>query len=101
MFDLSFFFTRCEAHVASKCATGHPFAAGSGGGFFQHFVDLFQGETLSFRNKEVCERQRKAAETTPDEENLRPKVGITRISSNQVRSDDRNDLISNFQHVQL
>lgn len=96
MFDLHFFFTHCEAHVASKRAMRHPFAARPGGGFFQHFVNLFQGETLGFGNKEVCERQRNTAETTPDEENLRPKVGITWIGSDQVRSDDRNDLISNF-----
>lgn len=45
-----------EVHVASEGAVGLPVTGGARGALLQHLVDLLKRKTLSFRNKEVGEK---------------------------------------------
>lgn len=45
-----------EVHVAGEGAVGLPIAGGARGALLQHFVDLLERKTFSFRNKEVGEK---------------------------------------------
>ena len=60
---------------------------------FKHTVHLLKGETLGFRDEEICERKRDTAKTSPREENFGSEVRIMFISSDKVWSDDTDDLL--------
>jgi hypothetical protein len=81
-----------ETHFLSKCAVRDPFGRCARGCLLQHLVDLLQGESLGFWDKEVRERERDAAERSPEEKNLRTHIGIAIVSADKVWGDYSNDL---------
>ena len=81
-----------EMHFLSEGGVGLPFGRGAWAALFQHLVDLFEGQTLGFGNKEVDEEERNAAKTAPHEEDVGAEVGVVLLRADQVGSDDGNDL---------
>ncbi len=59
----------------------------------QHLVDLFERESLGLGNEEVGKCQGDTAESTPHEEDFGTEVGIMLVSSDEVGSDDSDDLV--------
>lgn len=74
---------------------GNPFGRGTWGSFFHHAVDLFESEPLGFRHKEVSVEEAAYAEGAPQPEDMGAKVAL--ISSDEVGSDDGDDLLRLFQ----
>lgn len=81
----------CHAHSMSECLIGLPLCAGHRSSFFQHFVHLLQCQVLRLGDKEKGKQEGKNECTTPNKENLSPKV--TLISVHNVWCDDCNDTV--------
>jgi hypothetical protein len=60
----------CEVCLSGKGRVRPPFRGCTWVRFFQHFIDLLQGETLGLRDKEVRKGKTDTAETTPHEEDV-------------------------------
>ena len=80
-----------ETHFRSESAVGYPFAGVAGCGLLQHAVDLFEGETLGFRDEEIGVQEAADAEGAPDEEDFGAEV--TFVGIDHVGGDDCNDLV--------
>ena len=59
-----------EVCLGGKGRVRPPFPGRTWIRFFQHLVDLFQGETFGLRHKEVRKGKTDTAETTPHEEDV-------------------------------
>jgi hypothetical protein len=82
-----------KMHFRSEGRVQNPLGRGTRCGFFHHLVDLLEREAFSFRDKEVSEGERDAAESSPHEEDVRSQVGITGTILHQVGSDHSDDLM--------
>lgn len=81
-----------KTHLLCERAMRDPFGAVSSSGLFHHLVHLFQAQTLSLGNKEICKGEGEAAERTPKEEDFGAEIGIAWAGADKVGGDDRNDL---------
>lgn len=82
-----------EMHLLSEGAVWLPGGRVIWGHFFQHLVDLFEGETLGFWDKEEGEDEGNDAKAAPHKEDLSTKVGGVGTSTDEVWGDDTNDAV--------
>jgi hypothetical protein len=90
-----------EVCLSGKGRVRPPFPGCTWIRFFQHLVDLLQGETFGLRHKEVRKGKTDTAETTPHEEDVRSKIGIALSSTHQIRCDGCDDLIEDVSQREL
>lgn len=83
-----------KVHLGGEGGVGNPFVRGARGGLLEHLVDLLEGEALGLGDEEVGEGEREAAEGTPHEEDLGAEVGLALLGSDEVWSDDTDNLES-------
>ena len=81
-----------EAHFLGESGVRHPVLGCTRRGLFQHLVDLLERKALRLRNKEIGKGKGDAAERSPQEEDFRTKVRISRTIINEVRSNGSDDL---------
>ena len=74
-----------------KCRVWAPLGRGPRGTFFHHLINLLKRQTLGLWDKEVRIHEASSAKASPDEEDRGLHVGLTRVLSYHVRSDDSND----------
>lgn len=79
-----------NAHLGGKGRGWTPFCARSRCRFFQHLIDLLEGQAFGFWYQEIGVDTGACAETTPNEEDLWSQVSI--LCANEVRTDDGENL---------
>ena len=79
-----------QAHLGRESAMGNPFAGGPSCSFFQHAVDLFEGEALGFGDEHVGVDEAADAEGAPDEEDFGAEVAL--VGVDHVGGYDGNNL---------
>lgn len=90
MFSLLIFSFRRNS-LLSECRVWAPLGRGPRGTFFHHLINLLKRQTLGLWDKEVRIHETSSAKASPDKEDRGPHVGLTRVLSYHVRSDDSND----------
>ena len=82
-----------EAHLLGESGVRNPIPRSPWCRLFQHPVHLFERKTLGLRDKEIGKGEGDAAEGTPQEEDFRAQVRITRTIVYQVWSNDTDNLV--------
>jgi len=81
-----------ETHFLRESGVWNPVPGSTRRCLFQHLVDLFKREAFGLRDKEIGKGKGDAAEGTPQEEDFRTEVRVTRTIIYQVRSNDTDNL---------
>ncbi len=81
-----------KTHLGSVGGGWLPLVGGSWSGLLQHLVDLLERQTLGLWNEEVGEDEGGEAEGAPHEEDLCAEVGLALLGSDEVWSDNCDDL---------
>ena len=81
-----------HAHILRARAVWDPLARLSRRSLLQHPVYLFEGQPFHLRDQEVREGDGKAAQATPDEEDLGTEVRVAVRGADQVGRYDCDDL---------
>lgn len=79
-----------KTHLRGKGRVWHPLARIPSIRLFQHTIDLFERQTLGFRNEEVGVDEAADTKGTPNEEDLGAEVAL--VSVDHVGGDDADNL---------
>lgn len=81
-----------QAHFGGESGVRNPLRRVASIGLLEHAVDLLQRETLGLRDEEVGESQGEEAKGSPHKEDLTAKIGVVLARTDEVGSDDTDDL---------
>lgn len=82
-----------HAHITGESRVWLPLGGGTWSRLLQHLIDLLERETLALWNHEVGEEKGSAAKSSPHEEDLGSKIGLSLLGSDQVWGDNGNDAV--------
>jgi len=85
--------TTSHTHIGRESRVWDPLCGVTRVGFFQHTIDLFEGESLGLGDEEVGVDEASGTERSPNEEDARTEIGVTFALSNHVWGDDSDDTV--------
>jgi len=80
-----------QAHLGREGRVRNPASGVSGGNFFHHLIDLFEGKTFGLGYEEVGKGYGDDAQGAPHEEDLRSEIRVLLV--NEIGSDDCDDAV--------
>ena len=70
-----------------------PFGASAWGSLLKHTIDLFERQTLGFRDKNVGVDKAGGAEGAPYEKDTGAEISFARVGTDHIRGDDGDDTV--------